>query len=68
MLFYSQVLNGMIAPVLVFLLLRLTTSRKVMGDFVIGRWRTLIGWAAVAVLVAADLALIASSVGVGGSS
>jgi NRAMP (natural resistance-associated macrophage protein)-like metal ion transporter len=68
MLFYSQVFDGMIAPVLVFLLLRLTTSRKVMGDFAIGRWRTLIGWGAVVVLVAADLALIASSVGVGGSS
>ncbi|MEA2656180.1 MAG: hypothetical protein QOI23_1545, partial [Chloroflexota bacterium] len=35
-LFYSQVLDGLIAPVLVILLLMLTSSRKLMGDFVNG--------------------------------
>ena len=58
-LFYSQVLDGLIAPVLVVLLL-LTSSRKVMGDFVNSRWTKLIGWAAVAVLVVADLAMVYS--------
>jgi NRAMP (natural resistance-associated macrophage protein)-like metal ion transporter len=56
-LFYSQVLDGVIAPVLVVLLLMLTSSRKLMGDFVNGLPTKLIGWAAAAVMVLADLAL-----------
>jgi Mn2+/Fe2+ NRAMP family transporter len=59
-LFYSQVLDGLIAPVLVVFLLLLTSSRKVMGEFVSGRWTKLIGWFAVGVLVVADLAMIYS--------
>lgn len=59
-LFYSQVLDGLIAPVLVVFLLLLTSSRKVMGEFVNGRWARLIGWAAVGVLVIADLAMVYS--------
>jgi Mn2+/Fe2+ NRAMP family transporter len=56
-LFYSQVLDGVIAPVLVVLLLMLTSSKKLMGDFVNGLPTKVIGWAAAAVMVLADLAL-----------
>jgi len=56
-LFYSQVLDGLIAPVLVVLLLMLTSSRKLMGDFVNGLPTKVIGWAAAAVMVLADVAL-----------
>lgn len=59
-LFYSQVLDGLIAPLLVVLLLLLTSSRVVMGDFVNGARTRYIGWAAVVVLVAADLAMVYS--------
>ena len=59
-LFYSQVLDGFIAPLLVVLLLLLTSSRKVMGDFVNGLPTKIIGWVAVGVLVLADLALLYS--------
>ena len=61
-LFYSQVLDGLIAPVLVVLLLLLTSSRKVMGDFVNGLTTRIIGWVAVGVLIAADVALVYSLV------
>ena len=47
---------GVIAPVLVVLLLMLTSSRKVMGDFVNGLPTKVIGWAAAAVMVLADVA------------
>jgi Mn2+/Fe2+ NRAMP family transporter len=57
-LFYSQVLDGMIAPVLIVLMLMLTSSRKLMGDFVNGPATKLIGWAAAAIMVAADIALL----------
>ncbi|MEP6752565.1 MAG: divalent metal cation transporter [Candidatus Dormiibacterota bacterium] len=57
-LFYSQVLDGLIAPVLVVLLLILTSSRKLMGDFVNGITTKLIGWAAAVVMIVADVAVI----------
>jgi NRAMP (natural resistance-associated macrophage protein)-like metal ion transporter len=59
-LFYSQVLNGFVAPVLVVFLILLTSSRKVMGDFVNNRLTATLGWISVAILVAADAALIYS--------
>ncbi|MEA2644351.1 MAG: hypothetical protein QOG08_1377 [Chloroflexota bacterium] len=57
-LFYSQVLDGLIAPVLVILLLILTSSRKLMGDFVNGLTTKVIGWAAAGVMVLADIAVV----------
>ena len=57
-LFYSQVLDGLIAPVLVILLVLLTSSRKLMGDFVNGLATKVIGWAAAVVMVAADIAVV----------
>ena len=57
-LLYSQVLSGIIAPVLIVLLLLLTSSRKLMGDFVNGVPTKVFGWAAAAVMVLADGALI----------
>ncbi|GAC1682004.1 MAG: divalent metal cation transporter [Candidatus Dormibacteraceae bacterium] len=57
-LFYSQVLDGLIAPFLIVLLLLLSSNRKVMGDFVNGLTTKLLGWAAAAVMVLADVALI----------
>lgn len=57
-LFYSQVLDGLIAPVLIVLMLLITSSRKLMGDFINGVWTNAIGWAAAAVMVLADGALV----------
>jgi Mn2+/Fe2+ NRAMP family transporter len=57
-LFYSQVLDGLIAPVLVVLLLLLTSSRKLMGDFVNGWATKVIGWAAAVVMILADIAVV----------
>jgi Mn2+/Fe2+ NRAMP family transporter len=59
-LFYSQVLDGMIAPVLIVLMLLITSSRKLMGDFANGPLTRIFGWLAVVVIVAADLALLYS--------
>jgi Mn2+/Fe2+ NRAMP family transporter len=56
-LFYSQVLDGLIAPVLVVLLLLLTSSRKLMGDYANGLPTKVIGWVAAGVMVLADVAM-----------
>lgn len=57
-LFYSQVLDGIIAPVLVVLMLLLTSNRRLMGDFVNGLPTKVIGWTAAGVMVLADVALV----------
>jgi Mn2+/Fe2+ NRAMP family transporter len=57
-LFYSQVLDGIIAPVMIVLLLLLTSSRKLMGDFVNGIPTKVFGWAAATVMVLADVAMV----------
>jgi Mn2+/Fe2+ NRAMP family transporter len=57
-LFYSQVLDGIIAPVLIVLLLLLTSNRKLMGDFVNGLPTKVFGWAAAAVMMLADVAVV----------
>ena len=57
-LFYSQVLDGLIAPVLIVLMLLITSSRKVMGDFVNGALTNVVGWGAAGVMILADIALV----------
>jgi Mn2+/Fe2+ NRAMP family transporter len=57
-LFYSQVLDGLIAPILIVLMLLTTASRKIMGDFVNGPATNVIGWGAAVVMVATDGALV----------
>jgi Mn2+/Fe2+ NRAMP family transporter len=56
-LFYSQVLDGLIAPVLIVLLLLLTSSRKLMGDYANGLPTRVVGWVAAGVMVLADVAM-----------
>ena len=57
-LFYSQVLAGLIAPILIVLLLVLTSRRKLMGDFVNGLPTKVLGWIAAIVMTLADVALV----------
>ena len=57
-LFYSQVLDGIIAPVLIVLLLMLTSSRTLMGDFVNGIPTRIFGWGAAVVMLLADVAMV----------
>ena len=57
MLFWSAVLNGVLAPPLIVLVVLLTSSRKVMGDRVnppLLRW---LGWASAAVMAIAAVAM-----------
>ena len=57
MLFYSAVLNGILAPPLIVVVVLLTSDRKVMGDWVNPRWMQLLGWFSAAVMTAAAVAL-----------
>lgn len=43
-LIYAAILNGLVAPVIIFFLMRLSDSGKVMGRFKNGHWVNALGW------------------------
>jgi NRAMP (natural resistance-associated macrophage protein)-like metal ion transporter len=59
MLFWSAVLNGVLAPPLVVMVVLLTSDRKVMGPRVNSFWLKILGWACAGVMGAAAIALFA---------
>jgi NRAMP (natural resistance-associated macrophage protein)-like metal ion transporter len=58
MLFWSAVLNGILAPPLVVLVVMLTSDRKVMGNRANSRGAKVLGWTCAGVMAAAALALL----------
>jgi NRAMP (natural resistance-associated macrophage protein)-like metal ion transporter len=59
----SQVLNGLVAIPLVFLILRLCNDRGVMGDKTNGRLANVLGWTTFAIIVLVGIAVVWSMVG-----
>jgi hypothetical protein len=57
MLFWSAVLNGVLAPPLIVIVLLLTSSRKIMGSRLNPGWLRALGWITVVVMTAASLAM-----------
>jgi Mn2+/Fe2+ NRAMP family transporter len=57
MLFYSAVLNGVLAPPLIVLVVLLTSKSKIMGIQVSSRPLRYFGWAATAIMTAASIAM-----------
>ncbi len=60
MLFWSAVLNGVLAPPLIVIVLLLTSNAKVMGKRKNPRWLAVLGWITVAVMAAASCAMFAT--------
>ena len=56
-LFWTAVINGVLAPPLLVMIMLVSNNRKVMGDRVNGRLTNFIGWTAVAVMSAAALGM-----------
>ncbi|NIM47617.1 MAG: divalent metal cation transporter [Candidatus Aenigmarchaeota archaeon] len=50
MLFYSQVLQGILTPILLFLLIRITSNSKIMGKYTNGIFSNTIGWITVTLM------------------
>lgn len=57
-LFWTAVINGVLAPPLLVLLMLVANNRQVMGEHVNGRGLNLLGWVTTLVMGAAALALI----------
>jgi len=62
MLIYSQVLNGILMPILLFLLIRVTSNKEIMGEHINSRLANGVGWLTVLVFILFDGALIWSFV------
>ena len=60
MLFWSAVLNGVLAPPLIVIVLLLTNNRKVMGARTNSTWLSALGWITVVVMTAATVAMFAT--------
>jgi Mn2+/Fe2+ NRAMP family transporter len=61
MLFWSAVINGLLAPPLILLVILLTSSRKVMGKRVNSPLLSYLGWVTFAVMTAAAVGMIFTS-------
>jgi len=59
-LFYTAVINGLLAPPLLVVIMLIANDRKIMGERTNNRWINLAGWTATAVMSAAAVVLVAS--------
>ena len=57
-LIYSAVLNGLVAPVILFLIVRLASNRKIMGRWTNKRYVTWVGWVTTAAMTVSGIAAI----------
>jgi NRAMP (natural resistance-associated macrophage protein)-like metal ion transporter len=49
-LIYSAVVNGVVAPIVLIPIVRISSNRKIMGEWVNRRWETAVGWAVVVLM------------------
>src|SRR3954470_851647 len=61
-LYWSAVINGVVAMPVMAIMTWLAATPKVMGDFVVTGWLKLFGWAATVAMALAVAAMIATSV------
>jgi Mn2+/Fe2+ NRAMP family transporter len=59
-LLYSAVMNGLVAPFVLFFVVHLASDESIMGQWVSDRATALLGWAVVGTMTAAGLATIVS--------
>ncbi len=58
MLYYTAILNGVIAPPLIFILMRISNNKEIMGNHTNGRFSNVMGWAITAIMGACAIALL----------
>jgi NRAMP (natural resistance-associated macrophage protein)-like metal ion transporter len=56
-LFWSAVINGVVAVPIMIVMMLMATSKKVMGNFTLSRWLRALGWIATGVMVLAAVGL-----------
>lgn len=59
-LIYSAIANGLVAPFILFFIVKISSNKKVMGHWVNRRFTTVVGWATTGVMALAGVAAIVS--------
>ena len=59
-LIYAAVVNGIIAPVVLYFVIRLSSDTRLMGDYANGPWAATFGWFITILMALAGIAAIAS--------
>jgi len=57
-LYYAAILNGTIAPILMFFIFRIGRDEKIMGQFTSPRWVNVWGWIVIVLMGASAIALL----------
>jgi Mn2+/Fe2+ NRAMP family transporter len=58
-LYWSAVINGVVAPPVMVVMMLMTANRRVMGQFVVGGWLRSLGWASTTAMSFCVVAMIA---------
>jgi NRAMP (natural resistance-associated macrophage protein)-like metal ion transporter len=61
-MYYSQVINGMLLPFILIFMLLLINDRRIMGDYVNGKLMNLVTWLTVGVLILLSVAMVISAI------
>ncbi|HEX8762319.1 MAG TPA: divalent metal cation transporter, partial [Candidatus Saccharimonadales bacterium] len=59
-LIYAAVANGLVAPIILFMIVSISSSKKVMGHWRNKRGVTIIGWSVFGIMAVAGVAVIGS--------
>lgn len=61
-MYYSQVINGILLPFVLIFMLLLINDKRIMGDYVNGRLMNIISWITVVILVGLSMTMVLSAV------
>lgn len=60
-MFYSQVINGILLPFVLIFMLLLINDKRIMGDYVNGRLMNIASWTTVIILIGLSVAMVVSA-------
>ena len=60
-MYYSQVINGILLPFILIFMLLLINDKRIMGDYVNGRLMNIVSWATVIILNCLSVAMVVSA-------
>lgn len=60
-MFYSQVINGILLPFVLIFMLLLINDKRVMGDYINGRLMNVVSWTTVIILIGLSGAMVVSA-------
>jgi Mn2+/Fe2+ NRAMP family transporter len=59
-LIYTAVINGVAAVPLIFVILKISSNKDIMGAYTNGRWTNILGWATFIIMGVAAIGMLAA--------